>query len=704
MRCEPRSHYVSIWDAKLIVCFRLIIALLLLALPASMGLAQSNADAQITLRGEPRLVEGQVELDFTVTDARGLAPDELPPTSLKLNEPSTNLSLTSKADLPLTLTVVVNLSSGSDIDLIQATLRAYFNTYYQAGDSVTFYLLGPQANQAQITPVADQAAALEVVDSLKRSPNVYRITPTLRTVLASLQAASAAAPRLVLYVGSFLNDPDEVSASSIFAGQAIPFNVVLVQRFRPQAAPQHKALADNGGGLFANNEAGSGLSLDGSATAVNSLKVLYDAIANSRRVYTLRYRSANQNLDPQRTVTLTVTLPDGAQANRTFQYAPVFQPPQVTIISAVPAPVRMPAYSGQRVVFDVAEQVITVSVTFPDGVRRSIKTLRLEATDTATGRSRAPRVITAPAPDSSGSYNIPWTFDDYSTPGTVSTIDLTISATDALGLSGSDTQTATLTVAALPPPLEPTPTLAPTAAPVSRSGLAGASVADNLLFAVLAAFVLALIVVVAFLLLLLARSNRQKAQLARMAELAAQQPVTPAPVPQPLIPAAPVMPPPEQPEEETLLGRLVTISGLDVTEIPITEAEFTIGRDPSCNYIIDQPFVSPRHCMISLRKKTFFIRDLGAKNGTFINGERLPKNRDIPVPLGSEVNITMNISMELWDAKTVVKLTERRTSATHHSTITKTAQASDELELRSVFGIKFAGEDEGKVDDDYSPI
>jgi pSer/pThr/pTyr-binding forkhead associated (FHA) protein len=109
--------------------------------------------------------------------------------------------------------------------------------------------------------------------------------------------------------------------------------------------------------------------------------------------------------------------------------------------------------------------------------------------------------------------------------------------------------------------------------------------------------------------------------------------------------------------------------------------------------------------MIMLRKNTFFIRDLGAKNGTFVNGERLPKNRDIPVPIGSEVNITMNISMELWDAKTVVKLTDRRTSATHHSSVlTKTAQASDELELRSVFGIRFAGEDEGKVGDDYSPI
>jgi pSer/pThr/pTyr-binding forkhead associated (FHA) protein len=224
------------------------------------------------------------------------------------------------------------------------------------------------------------------------------------------------------------------------------------------------------------------------------------------------------------------------------------------------------------------------------------------------------------------------------------------------------------------------------------------------MFSVLAAFVLALILVVVFLLLMLARASRRHANYAR--EIAAQQPVMVAPAAAPTPLAAPASAPEPEPvaEEEKLLGRLVTISGLEVNEIRMTTPEFTIGRDASCQYVIDQPFISPRHCMIMLRKNTFFIRDLGAKNGTFVNGERLPKNRDIPVPIGSEVNITMNISMELWDAKTVVKLTDRRTSMTHHSTVTKTATINDDLVLKSVFGIKFSGDDEGEIDDDYSPL
>lgn len=683
---------------------------MLCCLPVSMGMAQSNAAAQIVLQGAPVVSDGQIQVPFSVSDQLGLSPTELTADSIKLSEAATNVTLTSKAELPLTLAVIVNLSSGSDIDLIKDTLHAYFNGYYQPKDKVTFYILGSEANRAQVATPSDLATIMEVIDGLKRSPNVYSISPTLKDALSALKSADPTLPRQVLYVGSFLNDPQEVNASSIFAGQHIPFNVVLVQRYRPQAVAEHRALANFGGGLFANNEAGSGVSLQPAASAINTLKVLFDTLANSRMVYTLRYQSASQNVDPSRTVNLTVTLPDGEQANQAFIYQPVFLPPDVKIVSASPAPVRMPSISGDRVVFDTAEQFISVAVTFPDGVRRGIKSLQLTATDTATGRSRAPRVINAPAPDGSGNYSIPWTFDDFTTPGTVATVELTVTAVDQLDLSGSDKQEAQITVAALPPPPEPTPTLVPTDVPRSTSGggLAGDSVTNNLLFSVLASFVLALIVVVAFLLLLLARSARRQAQLARMAEMAAQQPAAPAPVVvAPVAPVAAPAPAPtvEQPaEEEKLLGRLVTISGLDTTEIRITTPEFTVGRDPACQFVIDQPFISPRHCMIMLRKNTFFIRDLGAKNGTFVNGERLPKNRDIPVPIGSEVNITMNISMELWDAKTVVKLTDRRTSTTHYTTILKTAQASDELELKSVFGIKFSGDDEGAIGDDYSPI
>lgn len=143
------------------------------------------------------------------------------------------------------MAVILQLSSGSDVDLIQAL--AYFDQYAQPQDKVTFYILGPTLNRPQVETPADSAAITTLIDGLKRSPNLYRISDTLKQVLSDLKAADPDVPRQVLYVGSFLNDPQEITASSIFAEEHIHFNVALVQRFRPQSVAQHKSLATYGG-------------------------------------------------------------------------------------------------------------------------------------------------------------------------------------------------------------------------------------------------------------------------------------------------------------------------------------------------------------------------------------------------------------------------------------------------------------------------
>src|ERR1051325_6747565 len=119
-------------------CCHLIIFILLCCLPASMGMAQSNAAAQIVMQDKPAVTNQQVEVRFSVSDQQGFAPAELSAASLKLSEPSTNLKLTSKAELPLTVAIIVNLSNGSEVDLIKDTLHAYLNGYYQPKDKLTF--------------------------------------------------------------------------------------------------------------------------------------------------------------------------------------------------------------------------------------------------------------------------------------------------------------------------------------------------------------------------------------------------------------------------------------------------------------------------------------------------------------------------------------------------------------------------------------
>src|SRR5260221_12725479 len=90
-------------------CCRLIIFILLCSLPASLGMAQSNAAAQIVMQGKPAVTNQQLEVRFSVSDQQGFAPAELPVASIKLSEPATNLKLTNKAEQPLALPIIVNL-------------------------------------------------------------------------------------------------------------------------------------------------------------------------------------------------------------------------------------------------------------------------------------------------------------------------------------------------------------------------------------------------------------------------------------------------------------------------------------------------------------------------------------------------------------------------------------------------------------------
>ncbi len=57
---------------------------------------------------------------------------------------------------------------------------------------------------------------------------------------------------------------------------------------------------------------------------------------------------------------------------------------------------------------------------------------------------------------------------------------------------------------------------------------------------------------------------------------------------------------------------------------PIPVGDFvTIGRDPSCQVVINDSFASSRHARIERRTGGFVIRDLKSRNGTFLNGSQI---------------------------------------------------------------------------------
>ncbi len=62
---------------------------------------------------------------------------------------------------------------------------------------------------------------------------------------------------------------------------------------------------------------------------------------------------------------------------------------------------------------------------------------------------------------------------------------------------------------------------------------------------------------------------------------------------------------------------------IDATMIQISSESFSIGRDPSCDYHVNDDSVSRRHGMIERKGRTFYVSDLGSTNGVFVNDTRI---------------------------------------------------------------------------------
>lgn len=100
---------------------------------------------------------------------------------------------------------------------------------------------------------------------------------------------------------------------------------------------------------------------------------------------------------------------------------------------------------------------------------------------------------------------------------------------------------------------------------------------------------------------------------------------------------------PRYAEEQTLIdgesgGRIALLiqkdkSGTITDRIFIFSKEFWIGRDPELNdYVLDIPTVALQHCRLCQYAGNFYIEDFATKNGTFLNGRRLPRRKMVPLP------------------------------------------------------------------------
>lgn len=53
------------------------------------------------------------------------------------------------------------------------------------------------------------------------------------------------------------------------------------------------------------------------------------------------------------------------------------------------------------------------------------------------------------------------------------------------------------------------------------------------------------------------------------------------------------------------------------------EGNNVIGRRHDCDFCLPLQSVSRRHCQFNLNNSTLILRDMGSKNGTYVNGEKI---------------------------------------------------------------------------------
>lgn len=94
-------------------------------------------------------------------------------------------------------------------------------------------------------------------------------------------------------------------------------------------------------------------------------------------------------------------------------------------------------------------------------------------------------------------------------------------------------------------------------------------------------------------------------------------------------------------EPASLLGRLVVIASPagDPEEGRSFDLDVitTIGRDVNNAIVVDDQFASSDHAVLTYRGRSWYVEDLGSKNGTFVNGRAVAAVA--PIGYGDELAI-----------------------------------------------------------------
>lgn len=89
------------------------------------------------------------------------------------------------------------------------------------------------------------------------------------------------------------------------------------------------------------------------------------------------------------------------------------------------------------------------------------------------------------------------------------------------------------------------------------------------------------------------------------------------------------------------LGRLVVVASPRGEPAPggsfTLDAVTTIGRDVNNSIVVDDPFASAEHGVLTFRGRAWYVEDLASTNGTYVNGN--PVDGIVEIGFGDELQV-----------------------------------------------------------------
>lgn len=76
-------------------------------------------------------------------------------------------------------------------------------------------------------------------------------------------------------------------------------------------------------------------------------------------------------------------------------------------------------------------------------------------------------------------------------------------------------------------------------------------------------------------------------------------------------------------QEEVPAITVMEAAGQQGQEKQFSMGEIIIGRDPTCNFPLEDETISLRHCRLFFERKQWWVEDLDSTNGSYLNDERL---------------------------------------------------------------------------------